>query len=162
MLPLILTLAAAVVITPGDVPVVADVHPDETSYILELKEWHRQYGGVEPAPILLLAEKHAPRSPHPLAPAYVEQLFAVNFQPEDLEWARRVSFCESEWDATVPNRQGSSAIGLWQFIRSTWDWIAGILGFPDYNEGGPLDPELATRAAAYLYYNYGPQHWECK
>jgi hypothetical protein len=156
MLPhIFMAVAASLVITPGEVPVVADTHPDETAWVQEIKD-----SRPEPERIILAAA-YAPRIPHPLAPAYVEALIEANFLEADHEWARRVTFCESGWDATIKNRR-SSAIGLWQFIRSTWDWVSGELGFPNYDEGGPLNPELATQAAAWLYYGYGPQHWECK
>ena len=53
-------------------------------------------------------------------------------------------------DPTAKNPR-STAAGLWQFLRSTWDKIATRRGGPTYNEGGPYDPVLATEYAYDLW-----------
>lgn len=110
------------------------------------------------------APSHAPlryRPANPIPPDEIETLLAGSFLEEDLSWARRVSFCESGWDAGAKNRN-STAAGLFQFLRSTWDWVAGQVDFPSYDSGAVYDPALNVRAAAWLYYNEGPHHWVCQ
>ena len=153
MIPLILTLAAAVVIPPGAVPVVADVHPNETQWIQEIKESRRGS-----APILLLAPQSAPRLPHPLAPAYIETLIQTYFLEPDWEWARRVSFCESGWDASAKN-PNSSASGLFQPLARYWDQRSAWYGWAGADI---FDPVANTAVSAGLYYDGGPGHWVCK
>lgn len=90
----------------------------------------------------------------PLARHLVEKYFPA----WEVERALDVIWCESRYDPNADN-PNSSAAGLWQFIRSTWNWVAGVLGLPSYDAGGPYDPDHATRAAAWLSSNGGWQHW---
>ena len=57
---------------------------------------------------------------------------------------------ESRGNPNAKNNKGSSAAGLWQFLRDTWNRAAAAHGGPTYNEGGPYDPVLATQYAAWL------------
>ena len=54
----------------------------------------------------------------------------------------------------------SSAAGLFQFLRSTWDdMVAPHTGSPSYDEGGPYDPTWSVINAAWLYYAEGRTQW---
>lgn len=117
---------------------------------------------AQPGPVLILAQ---PLSQQVWA-AGVEgwrPLVAAHFPPGQVDTAMRVLACESAGDPNAKNPR-SSAAGLWQFIRSTWDGVAQVLGLPSYDQGGPYDPEAATRAARWLALDSrwgGWQHWVC-
>lgn len=87
-------------------------------------------------------------------------LVAAHFPASQVDTAMRVMACESGGNPSAKNPT-STAAGLFQFLRSTWDWVAGVLGFPSYDQGGPYDPQLAVPAAAWLQANGGWQHWVC-
>ena len=106
-----------------------------------------------------------PRQPAPPSPGVEawRDLVATYFAADHVDRALSVMACESGGDPTIRNRQGSTALGLFQFIRSTWDWQAGLLGLPTYDQGGPLNPEANVRAAANLSKGGTDwAHWECK
>jgi soluble lytic murein transglycosylase-like protein len=118
-----------------------------------LEEVHRDRDTFTRAP--------QPRVTAPPQRAYtagVEQwrtLVEAHFQPADVPWAMRVMACESGGDPYAANPR-SSARGLFQFLRGWW---SGAWGYPAFD---PFDPEANIRAAAWLYYTDGPQHWVCK
>ncbi len=85
----------------------------------------------------------------PLAPAEIRALVEAYFPAHEVETALCVSWLESKWNPDAKNPR-SSAAGLWQFLRATWDHAADALNLPSYAEGGPYDPDDATRAAAWL------------
>lgn len=123
---------------------------------------------VEVAPVRLSAPNpqpapQPPPNPAPAAPG-VEQwrgLVATYFQSEDVEAALRVIQCESGFVLTAKNPT-SSALGPWQFLKSTWDdMVAPHTGSPSYDAGGPIDPVWSTINAAWLWYNVGPSQWTC-
>lgn len=89
-------------------------------------------------------------------------LVARYFPASQVEKALAVLSCETGGTGD-PNSKNprSSAAGLWQFLRSTWDWVAGELNLPTYDQGGPYDPELSTKAAAWLWGQYGWSQWSC-
>jgi len=105
MIPFILTLAAAVVITPGGVPVVADhVHPNETVWIQQIKD-------ARPEPeLIVLATQASPFPTYPM-PDFgtdyypqetVDAILAAHFPTEaGLAWAYRVGNCESGFRLTA-------------------------------------------------------------
>ncbi len=88
-------------------------------------------------------------------------LISIYFPERWQTWALKVSKCESTWLTTAKNPR-SSAAGLFQFIRSTWDWVAGETGTPSYDQGGVWDVTHQMVNAAWLVQNGGPQHWVCK
>ncbi len=88
-------------------------------------------------------------------------LVALHFPAEWTDWALRIIACESGGDPAAKNRR-SSATGLFQFLRSTWNWVSEETGAPRYRDGGPLLPWWNVRNAAWLLDNGGPAHWECR
>ncbi len=85
----------------------------------------------------------------PLAPTEIRALVEAYFPASEVETALCVSWLESKWNPDAKNPR-SSAAGLWQFLQATWDRAADALSLPTYAEGGPYDPDNATRAAAWL------------
>ena len=110
---------------------------------------------LRPEPILLPV---IARKSHPLPPAHVETLIRRYFDEVDVEWALRVSYCESHWDAAAKNPT-SSASGLFQHLARFWDGRSTRAGWAG---ASIFDPVANTAVAAYLYYSGGPGHWECK
>lgn len=97
-------------------------------------------------------------SSRPLPPVQVEALIRTYFQPADVEWALRVSFCESGWDASAKNPT-SSASGLFQHLARFWDDRSARAGWA----GASIwDAEANTAVAAWLFVTGGPSHWVCK
>lgn len=89
------------------------------------------------------------RSALPLPPDYWRTLVETWFQPEDVETALRIIWCESGYDTNAKN-PSSTASGGWQFLRGWWSGDWGLTGPFD-----PFDPAAATKAAAQLRYHNG-------
>ena len=88
-------------------------------------------------------------------------LVATYFRPGDVDRALRIMACESGGNPDAKNSR-SSAAGLWQFLKSTWNRAAQSTGSPTYNQGGPYDPTWATINAAWLRdRGSGWNQWEC-
>lgn len=91
-------------------------------------------------------------SPPPAAAVGVDQwrsLVESYFPPERVEAALVVMYHESRGDPSAKNRT-SSAAGLYQFLRSTWNRHAADLGFGDYDSGAPYVAEQSIAMAAYV------------
>jgi hypothetical protein len=88
-------------------------------------------------------------------------LIAAHFAPEWQRWALTVSRCESGWLSNAKN-PGSTAAGIWQFIRTTWDWVSTETGSPTYDAGGVWEVNWQMVNTSWLVENGGPQHWVCK
>ena len=114
-------------------------------------------------PIRLPAQASPSRTPK-VAPTTAwtitqwEPLLVTYFQPEDLEWARRVMWCESRGNPNALH-PGSLASGLFQHLQRYWPDRSARAGIPGADV---FDPEANIRVAAWLYYTGGPQHWVCK
>ena len=98
---------------------------------------------------------------HPHAVERWRPIVELEFPEEWVDWALRIISCESKGDPTAKNRR-SSAAGLFQFLKRTWDWVAEETGSPTYREGGPYDAYWNIRNAAWLLDQGGPKHWQCK
>lgn len=85
-------------------------------------------------------------------------LVRLHFPPGEVETALCLIRAESQGNPTADNPR-SSAAGLWQFIRSTWNTVARNLDGPAYSTGAPYNPRLATRYAAWLWSQDGWGHW---
>lgn len=115
-------------------------------------------------------ELTAPRGPEIVpSPIYSDPVgrwepLVRKYWPADLvPWALRIIACESGGAPWAKNPT-STAAGLFQFLRSTWDkGPAPALGLPAYWTGAPYVPEWNIQAAAWLYANWGgTNQWSCK
>lgn len=88
-------------------------------------------------------------------------LVAAHFPDHAVDWGLRIVACESQGDPRADNPR-SSAAGLFQFLRGTWDWVSVETGAPTYGEGGPYVPYWNVVNAAWLFEHGGPKHWQCK
>ncbi len=87
-------------------------------------------------------------------------LLGEYFDSADVDHGLCIIAGESGGDPTIDNRQGSSAAGLWQFLRSTWDnMVPRSVTGGSYDSGEVYNPRSATRAAAWLAYNVGWSQW---
>ena len=88
-------------------------------------------------------------------------LVMTYFSGNDVDIAMRIIGCESRGNPSAKNPR-STAAGLWQFLRSTWDRAAATTDSPSYAVGGPYDPVWATINAAWLRARgSGWNQWEC-
>lgn len=133
----------------------------------ELVEFQRAHIPLPPPP-RQISPTATETAPEPTETADMEQwpgdwvaLVATYFRPEDVRAALKVINCESGFVLTAKN-PSSSALGPWQFLRSTWDrMVAPNTGSPPYDAGGPMDPVWSTINASWLWYNVGPSQWVC-
>ena len=148
------TLLIAAVVTPTPVQ-----SPEIIWHELDLEQQMAVVDLWRPEPIILPVQRYVP-PPRPLEPAWVRTLVETYFQPEHVEWALRVSYCESHWDASAKN-PNSSASGLFQHLARFWEGRSAAAGWA----GASIwDAEANTAVAAWLYYKPkgGPGHWVCK
>lgn len=101
----------------------------------------------------------APPPPRTNAPVPPDQMYALvssYFQPQDVERAVLVAWCESRYNANATN-PSSGAAGLFQHIPRFWTERAAHAGFA----GADIyDPMANTAVAAWLVYsNGGWKHW---
>jgi hypothetical protein len=112
-----------------------------------------------------LAELHEVNGPYtddqPGNVARWRSLVTTHFAPDEVDRAMQILECESHGDPYAKNPR-SSAAGLFQFLRATWDHAAGQLDLPSYAAGGPYDPTANIEAAAWLVSEGGGWgHWTC-
>lgn len=94
-----------------------------------------------------------PPRPSQPAPDSVEAwrpLVAAYWPADQVETALCVIWGESRGDPGADNPT-STARGLWQFLKGTWDKVAGWVDGPTYDSGAPYDPEISTRYAVLLW-----------
>jgi hypothetical protein len=95
-------------------------------------------------------------SPSSLSEAEVRGVLALFFNPEDIELALHVAFCESRWNPSATNPT-SGAAGLFQQIPGFWadrSSSAGWTGADIY------DPHANAAVSAWLVYEGGGWvHW---
>lgn len=114
----------------------------------------------------------APLQSHPHRSA--DQPTSDSHSGDELEMphhAAVVSACESgrrlpdgtaelgthDWGAV--NQQGSSASGAFQFVDSTWEWVAGEIGADAYPRAKNAPPETQLEGFLWLWQHGGPVHW---
>lgn len=105
-----------------------------------------------------------PITPIPVTGVEQWRPLVEKYWPADLvNWAMKIMQCESGGDPNADNPY-STAAGLFQFIKSTWDkGPAPALGLPYYWTGAPFVPEWNIQAAAWLYEHWGgTSQWQCK
>lgn len=106
----------------------------------------------------LTAPRAAPVSGRAVYVALVEKYWSPGLVP----WALAIIECESGFNPWAKNPT-STAAGLFQFLKSTWDnGPAPALGLPSYSSGAVYNPEWNIQAAAWLYAHWGGRsQWSC-
>ena len=79
----------------------------------------------------------------------------------DVERCKRIVNCESGFNSQAKNKV-SSAAGLYQFIRSTWNSTAQKYGKYYPYEDWVWNAEANAELGAYLASTGGWGHWVCK
>lgn len=88
-------------------------------------------------------------------------LVEAYFPAGEVEKAMAVMACESGGNPNADN-PSSSAAGLFQFLKSTWDNMVPIeVTGGSYSSGQVYDPEANVRAAAWLLAAEGWSQWSC-
>ena len=88
-------------------------------------------------------------------------VYWCEFYNVDIDRCLRVSYCESGWYSQAKNKT-SSAAGLYQFIRSTFNSTALKMGKEWTYETHVFSAEANAQAGAYLASQTGWSPWECK
>ena len=94
--------------------------------------------------------------------AGVEQwrpLVADYFPANEVERALCIMDHESKGNPNASNTQGSSAAGLFQFLRSTWDNVPLSVSGGSYDSGQVYQAEPNVRSAAWLQGELGWWPW---
>ncbi len=87
-------------------------------------------------------------------------LVAEYFPAADVDHALCIMAGESGGNPDAKN-PSSSAAGLWQFLRGTWDnTVPRSITGGSYASGAVYDPRAATRAAAWLAANVSWDQWK--
>lgn len=80
------------------------------------------------------------------------------FAPEKVDTAMCLIWYESRGDPNADNST-SSAAGLFQFLRRTWDSVPLSVTGGTYSSGAVYDPVANVRAAAWLQNEWGWTQW---
>lgn len=89
----------------------------------------------------------------------IDEANRSNATVADVELLLCIAEKESGFNPRARNST-SSASGVFQFIRSTFNWVSAELGEDWTHAEDVLDEDKNIRAGVYLYMNYGPTHWE--
>lgn len=101
-----------------------------------------------------------PRPPSPGVEAW-RTLVATYFPAENVDRALSVLSCESRGDPYADNPR-STARGLFQFLSSTWNTVAGYTGSPTYDLAA-YDPTWQVINTVWLSKGGSDwSHWVCK
>jgi hypothetical protein len=119
-----------------------------------------------PAPAADIAEPTPPpATAAPVVPtSEIEAIIVARFTGHPYvtpQQALNIAWCESRHDPQAKNRR-STASGLWQFLKGTWEWEAAQFGFPT-DPVHRFDPVMSTDLAALVMErDRGPRQWLCK
>ncbi|HUG32543.1 MAG TPA: hypothetical protein VMM14_06590 [Acidimicrobiia bacterium] len=84
-----------------------------------------------------------------LSEVEVRALATIYFEPQDVNRAVRIAWCESRFDPNAVDPR-TGGIGLYNHLPRYWDQRATNAGFPGIDA---TDPEASTAAAAWEVYN---------
>lgn len=169
-MPTLLLVAAVLLPLPG--PELAEMTEARDAYRAEIQREDltarlpisdATVASYNPTPYSGIVDRSGPPLGAHLSKEEMTRLIAAYFPEQHRVWALRVSRCESNWYTAAKNPR-SSAAGLFQFLRSTWDWVAGETGTPSYDQGGVWEVHSQMVNAAWLVdpNNGGRSHWVCK
>ncbi len=86
-----------------------------------------------------------------LSEVEVRALVSLHFEPEDVNHAIRVAWCESRFDPNSVNLR-TGGVGLFQHLPQYWNERAANAGFMGFE---PTHAEASAAAAAWAVYNGG-------
>ena len=86
-----------------------------------------------------------------LSEVEVRVLVSAYFEPEDVNRAIRIAWCESRFDPTATDLR-TGAVGLFQHLPRYWEERTANAGFAGAQ---PTDPEASVAAAAWAVYEGG-------
>ncbi|HEX6299895.1 MAG TPA: hypothetical protein VF148_05495 [Acidimicrobiia bacterium] len=84
-----------------------------------------------------------------LSEVEVRALVELYFEPQDINRAVRIAWCESRFDPNATDLR-TGGVGLFSHLPRYWDERADNAGFPGAE---PTDPRASTAAAAWEVYN---------
>jgi hypothetical protein len=84
-----------------------------------------------------------------LSEVEVRALVEFYFEPQDVNQAVRIAWCESRFDPNATDLR-TGGVGLFNHLPRYWDERADNAGFPGAD---PTDPKASTAAAAWEVYN---------
>lgn len=82
-------------------------------------------------------------------------LVSLYFPAEQVNRALCIMSHESKGNPNALNTRGSSAAGLFQFLRGTWDGVPTAISGGSYDSGAVYNPEANIAAAAWLWERSG-------
>lgn len=94
-----------------------------------------------------------------LSEVEVRALASLYFQPQDVNRAVRIAWCESRFDPNAVDAR-TGGVGLYNHLPRYWDERATNAGFPGIDA---TDPEASTAAAAWeVYHGAGWEVFSCR